>query len=355
MLELILAVSLAVLVSSFCSVSEAVLYSFPWSLVERLKKNGRSSGKSLERLRRNVEEPITAILTLNTVAHTAGAAVAGAAWAGVFGEQSLGWFAAGFTLVILLFSEIMPKTLGVFYAKELAPPLARPLEGLVFLFRPAVVIVGWLGRIMKRGKADGPDRDEDDIRALVTLTRRAGVIKPYEEKSITNILSLDIKTVEDILTPRTVVFSLPADMTVSRAREEHPDLPHARFPVYEGGDPEDVVGVVFRRQILEALADDKHDLLLSDLMRPVSFVLENITLDRLLVKFLGSRIHLFVVLDEYGGMAGVVSLEDVLEEILGSEIVDETDQVVDMRELARARRKELIEEQTGLTPETKEY
>lgn len=347
MLELILAVSLAVLISAFCSVSEAVLYSFPWSLVERLKKSGRSSGNKLERLRKNVEEPITAILTLNTVANTAGAAVAGAAWAGVFGEQNLGWFAAGFTLLILIFSEIVPKTIGVLYTKEIAPTLARPLTSLVFLFRPAVVIVSWLGRIMKRGMSDAPDRDEDDIRALVTMTRRAGVIKPYEEKSITNILSLDIKTVEDILTPRMVVFSLPAEMTVSKARELHPDLPHSRFPVFEGDDPEDVVGVVYRRQLLEALADDKHEMSLGDLMRPVRFVLENITLDRLLVKFLGSRMHLFVVLDEYGGMAGVVTLEDVLEEILGSEIVDETDKVVDMRELARMQRKELIEELDG--------
>ncbi|MBU1612707.1 MAG: hemolysin family protein [Proteobacteria bacterium] len=342
MIELILAVGLAVLISAFCSVSEAVLYTFPWSLVERLKRDGRKSGPRLEQLRNHVEEPITAILTLNTVAHTAGAAVAGAAWAGVFGEVSLGWFAAGFTLIILIFSEIFPKTIGVVYAKQLAPALSRPLIVLVWIFHPAVLIVSWVTRMFKTGK-NGPDRDEDDIRALVAMTRRAGVIKGYEEQSITNILSLDIKTVEQIMTPRTVVFSLPGSMTVAEVRLAHRDLPHSRFPVYEGDNPEDVVGMVFRRQVLESLADDKHDRMLSDLMRPVQFVLEGITLDRLLVKFLGSRMHLFVVLDEYGGMAGVVTLEDVLEEILGSEIVDETDKVVDMRELARTQKQKLLD------------
>jgi CBS domain containing-hemolysin-like protein len=346
MLKLILAVGLAVVISSFCSVAEAVLYSFPWSLVEKLKRAGRKSGERLERLRDNIEEPITAILTFNTVAHTAGAAVAGAAWAAVFGEENLGWFAVGFTLIILILSEILPKTIGVVYAKQLAAPLAPPLAALVWLFKPTVFVVGWLGRVIKSGK-EGPERDEDDIRALVTLTRRAGVIKPYEERSIRNILALDVKTVEEIMTPRTVVFSLPSEMTVGQAREGNSEWPHSRFPVYEGNDPEDVVGIVYRRQVFESLADGRHDVTLSEIMRPVRFVPESMTLDKLLARFLGSRMHMFVVLDEYGGMAGVVSLEDLLEEILGSEIVDETDQVVDMRELARGRRRELMEELAG--------
>ena len=135
-------------------------------------------------------------------------------------------------------------------------------------------------------------------------------------------------------------------MTVAEARDQQPTWPHSRIPVYDD-DPEDIVGVVYRRQVLEALADDRDDLKISDIMRPVRFVLETITLDSLLVKFLGSRVHLCVVLDEYGGVAGVVTLEDVLEEILGSEIVDETDQVVDMRELARQQRDELTRRRDG--------
>ncbi|MCJ2162941.1 MULTISPECIES: hemolysin family protein [unclassified Pseudodesulfovibrio] len=351
MLELIIAVSVAVFVSMFCSVAEAALYSMSWADIQKLKDSGRKSAALLHKLRSRIDEPITAILTLNTCAHTAGAAVAGWAWANLYGKETLWLFTIGFTVIILIFTEILPKTLGVVYSDAIAPPLARPLNGMVWLFRPLIAVMGVLSRAVSRKDAK-PDHTEDDIRAIVSLTRRSGVIKPYEEESIRNILSLDCKTVERIMTPRTVVFSLPVDMTVAEARESHPEWPHSRIPVYEE-DPEDIVGVVYRRQVLEALADDRDDLKLSDIMRPVRFVLETITLDKLLVKFLGSRLHLCVVLDEYGGVAGVVTLEDVLEEILGSEIVDETDQVVDMRELARMQRDELTASLEGAADEKK--
>ncbi len=341
MIELILAVGLAVFVSTFCSLAEAALYSLPWSHVEKLKRRGKKSGEALERLRNNVEEPITAILTLNTVAHTAGAAVAGWAWARLYGEHTLWIFTVVFTLVILIVSEILPKTIGVVYNDVLAPPLAPTLRFLVWVFKPAVKVLGLVATLI-RGSRKSPEHSEADILAVASLTRRSGVIKPYEEQSIRNILLLDDKTVEQVMTPRTVVFSLPADMTVAEARDLHPVWPHSRVPVF-GDDNDDIVGIAYRRQVFEALADDNDELKLSDLMRPVRFVLESLTLDQVLVKFLGSRMHLFVVLDEYGGMAGVISLEDVLEEILGNEIVDETDQVVDMRELARMRRGNLVQ------------
>ncbi|MGL1861758.1 MAG: hemolysin family protein [Pseudodesulfovibrio sp.] len=352
MFELILAVGVAVFVSMFCSVAEAALYSMSWADIEKLMMKGGKSAKILHKLRSNVDEPITAILTLNTCAHTAGAAVAGWAWANLYGKDTLWLFTAVFTVIILIFTEILPKTLGLVYSDRIAPPLARPLMGLVWIFRPVIKLMGVLSRAVSK-KKEGPDHTEDDIRAIVSLTRRSGVIKPYEEQSIRNILLLDTKTVEQIMTPRTVVFSLPAETTVAEAREQQPDWPHSRIPVYDD-DPEDIVGVVYRRQVLEALADDRDDLKLIDIMRPVRFVLESITLDKLLVKFLGSRLHLCVVLDEYGGVGGVVTLEDVLEEILGSEIVDETDQVVDMRELARQQRDELTVHRDELADETKE-
>jgi len=339
MLELLLAVGVAVFVSMFCSVAEAALYSMSWADIQKLKDSNRKSANHLHKLRSNIDAPITAILTLNTCAHTAGAAVAGWAWANLYGKETLWFFTVGFTVIILIFTEILPKTIGVVYSDSIAPPLARPLGGLVWLFKPIIAIMGVLSRAVSR-KQVKPDHTEDDIRAIVSLTRRSGVIKSYEEKSIRNILSLDSKTVERIMTPRTVVFTLPADMTVAEAREMHTDWPHSRIPVWDH-DPEDVVGVVYRREVLEALADDRDDLKLADIMRPVRFVLETVTLDKLLVDFLGSRLHQCVVLDEYGGVAGVVTLEDVLEEILGSEIVDETDKVVDMRQLARAQRDEL--------------
>lgn len=351
MFELILAVGVALFVSMFCSIAEAALYSMSWADIEKLMSSGSKSAQLLHKLRSNIDEPITAILTLNTCAHTAGAAVAGWAWANLYGKETLWAFTAGFTVIILIFTEILPKTLGVVYSDQIAPPLARPLRGLVWFFKPVIKVLGLLSTAVSKHD-EGPDHTEDDIRAIVSLTRRSGSIKPYEEQSIRNILSLDSKTVEEIMTPRTVVFSLSVDTTVAEAREGQPTWPHSRIPVYDD-DMEDIVGVVYRRQVLEALADDRDELKMSDLMRPVRFVLETVTLDALLVKFLGSRLHLCVVLDEYGGVAGVVTLEDVLEEILGSEIVDETDQVVDMRELARQQRDELIRDRQTAESEIK--
>lgn len=248
-------------------------------------------------------------------------------------------------MVILVFSEILPKTVGVIYNLELAPALARPLHVLVRLFSPVIWACGFMARAVG-GKKKGPETSEEDIRALATLSRRAGVIKPYEEDSIRNILSLDTKTVQDIMTPRTVVFSMEAQTTLAEAWSGRPAWPHSRFPVYDE-DPEEIVGIVYRGQVFEALAKDQHHLRLADLMHPVRFTLETTTLDTQLRQFLDSRQHLSVVLDEYGGLAGVVTLEDVLEEILGREIVDETDQVADMRELARTRKRAVTGRQAG--------
>ncbi len=340
MFDLILTAGLAVFISASCSIAEAVLYSVPWSAVENLRREGRNSGALLFKLRTDIEKPITAILTLNTIANTAGASIAGAAAVKVFGSQVMGVFAALFTLAILIFSEILPKTIGVAYARTLAPYLAWPLTILIRVFTPLIWVISSIARILAP-KAGKPQTTEDDIRSIVSLTRQSGILKPYEELSIKNILTLDLKMVQDIMTPRIVVFSLPAEMTVLEARKQDHFWQHSRIPVYENEDTEDIVGVVYRRHILEALANDQDDTTMSRIMRPAVFVLETLTLDKLLVQFLESRTHLLVVLDEYGGIAGVVTLEDVVEEILGKEIMDETDQVADMRELARRRRKSL--------------
>jgi CBS domain containing-hemolysin-like protein len=340
MTELFLAVGLAISISALCSVAEAVLYSLPWSYIEQLRKAGRKSGEILFELRSNIERPITAILTLNTIANTAGAAIAGAAAAAALGSEMLGYFSAAFTAAILVFSEVLPKTVGVLHHRALAPVLAKPLQILVLVLSPVIWCIRFLVRFAGKGKI-GPQTSEEDLRAVLSMTRRAGVIKEHEELSIRNILSLDVKMVKDVMTPRTVVFSLPANLTVAEAKATKTVWPHSRIPVYDK-DPEDIVGMIYRREVFEALANDQDDISLSELMKPIHFALETMTLDKLLVRFLGSRTHLFVVLDEYGGVAGVVTLEDVLEEILGNEIVDETDQVVDMRELARVKRKKLI-------------
>ena len=340
MVDLFLAAGLAIFISASCSVTEAVLYSVPWSYIERLRNEGRPSGRVLFALRTDVEKPISAILILNTVANTAGASIAGAAAVRVFGADSLTAFAAIFTLSILIFSEILPKTIGVAYCRSLAPILAIPLRMLVRFFSPVIWVTSFLAKIVTSRKKE-PGATEEDIAALVSLTRQSGMIKPYEETTIKNILALDRKKVEDIMTPRTVVFSLSADATTGEAEKEK-DFPHySRVPVYDNDEHEDIVGIVDRLDILHALTQDQRDIPLSTLMRPVRFVLETLSLDRLLPKLLESKTHLFEALDEYGGLAGVVTLEDLMEEILGREIVDETDQVEDLRELARTQRRRL--------------
>ncbi len=339
MLQLILAVGLAIGISALCSITEAALYALPWSHIEHLRREGMRSGHILFKLRTNIERPISAVLTLNTIANTAGASIAGAAAIEVFGSESMGLFVAAFTAAILVFSEILPKTIGVAYARQIMPFLAKPLQGLVIVFMPIIWITGYLGRKVR--PSETPQTTEEDITAVVSLTRKSGIIQPYEEMTIRNILSLDKKSVSDVMTPRTVVFSLPAQMSVSDARSIKNFWHYSRIPVYDNDDPEDIVGLVLRRTVLETVADDRYDTRINEIMQPVRFVVETLSLDRLLVKFLESRLHLFVVLDEYGGVAGVVSLEDVLEEILGKEIVDETDQVEDLRDLAR-RQRELL-------------
>ncbi|ABM28957.1 hemolysin family protein [Nitratidesulfovibrio vulgaris] len=336
MLALVVAVTLSVVVSASCSITEAILYSVPWSHIEQLRKSGSPVGKLLFAMRSRIEQPITAVLTLNTIANTAGAAIAGSYAAEVLSPDQMPAFAAGFTVLILVVSEILPKTLGVAYARPLASVIAYPLRFLVILLMPVIWLGGWVTRAIMPASS-GPHATEDDIRAIVSLSRQAGGIQPHEEMSIRNILSLDRKHVHDIMTPRTVVFSLPADLTVEEAYEK-PDFWHySRIPVFGEGN-EDIVGIVMRRRVLQEVAADREGTRLADIMQPVHYALESQTLDRVLFQFLDARVHLFVVLDEYGGLAGVVSLEDVLEEILGREIVDESDRVTDLRELARERR-----------------
>lgn len=343
MVELILAVSIALVVSAMCSIFEASLYSIPISQVEMMAQSGSKAGKILKELRGEIQRPISAILTLNTVANTAGAAIAGSAATVVFGHQWLGVFTALFTMAILLFAEIIPKTAGVAYSNYLSPLIARPLLWLVWIFTPVLWLVQLTTRLVAKDKIETIVSAEE-IMALATVGRRSGKIHADEERVIRNILVLKMKMANEIMTPRTVVFSLSEHLTLREAREKGGLWPHSRVPVFDK-NLEDIVGLVLRKDLLAALADDRDDLRLSDLMRPVHFVTESITANQLLTEFLERRQHLFVVVDEYGGLSGVVSLEDVLEEIVGREIVDELDKAEDMRELARKQRKEFLERQ----------
>ncbi|WP_300686207.1 hemolysin family protein [uncultured Bilophila sp.] len=344
MIALLLTVFLVVLISATCSMTEAALYSVPWTYIEQLRKKGSATGELLYQLRSRIDQPIAAVLTLNTVANTAGAAIAGALAANVLGADNTALFAAGLTFLILAFGEILPKTLGVAHACGIAGGMARPLRLMVLIFKPFIWFSSMLTRLVAPPQS-GPTATEDDIRAITSLSRETGRIQAYEENAIKNILSLDVKHVREIMTPRMMVFSLQEEMTVREAYD-HPHIWHySRIPLY-GDDNEDIVGIVLRKDLGRYVSNGETDKKLLDIMQPVHFVLESLTVDKLLLEFLESRLHLFVVLDEYGGLAGVVSLEDVLEEMLGREIVDETDAVADLREAARQRRSALTQART---------
>ena len=335
MTELILAVSLAVSISAVCSLFEAVLYSVPLRHIETMVQTGSPGGRILKDLRRDIERPISAVLSLNTIANTAGAAFAGAAATAVFGHQWLGYFSILFTLAILLFSEIIPKTAGVVYGRSLVAVVAYPLKGLVLIMAPAIWLSGLVTRLISRGKREEAITAEE-IQAMARLSHRTGGILLYQEQTIERILTLQEKMAKDVMTPRTVVFSLSEHLTLQEAIAAAGGWEHSRIPVYDQGI-EDVKGVVHTRDILIALAEGNEDKSLTELMQPIHFVAETARLNKVLSEFLELRQHLFAVIDEYGGLSGIISLEDILEEILGREIVDESDEVADKRELARRK------------------
>jgi len=338
---LLLPVILAIITSFICSLCEAVLLSLTASQVEMLRKSGNPRADRLAALRTDIEEPITAILSLNTGVTTIGAAFAGAASASLFGPRGMLWFSVLFTAVILLVAEIVPKSLGVSYAVRLAPLVASILSVIVFVMKPVVWICQVLTAMLPERKNDDAVSAEE-LQTIAQLSRQSGEIDQEQEKVISNILELRHKTVRQIMTPRTVTFTIDANLYVDEAMAMIKQISsYSRIPAYNG-DPVDICGIIMRKDILLAAAEDRDRLALSSLMQPVHFVPESAPLNRVLQEFFERQQHLFVVVDEYGAMTGVISLEDVIEEIVGREIVDESDKTLDMRELARSRRSTVV-------------
>lgn len=336
MLELILAIIAVILISAMCSLFEAVLLSTPVSHIEKLAGDKNASALIFRDLRTNVDRPLSAILSLNTIANTGGAAMAGAAFVKVFGASWEVLFTVFITMAVLIFSEVIPKTVGAVYNRTLFPVIARPLKALVVLFKPIIACCGIITRTLARGSEHTSVSAEEMI-SLSKLGARAGTLVPGEAQVIQNMLSLKTKNAKEVMTPRTVVFTLSDQLTVKEALGEGSSWRVSRVPVYSD-DFEDIVGFVLRDEALEALAEGRTKTRLHELMRPVHFVLDSMKLDQILEMFLQRHQHLFVVIDEFGGLSGILTLEDVMEEILGKEIVDEFDQVTDLRALARKRR-----------------
>lgn len=333
---LVVSVATVLIVSALCSLAEAAVYAVRLPYIGTLVEAGSAAGRRLARFKNNMEQPISAILIVNTTAHTAGAAVAGAQAQQVFGEGSLFWFSAVFTLAVLFLTEIMPKVAGVAHNRAIARASSAPLDALIKVLYPAI----WLTqRVSRLFQGDEPVRvaPEEEVLQFAAISAKEGSILKFESELVKNVLGLDTIPARNILTPRTVVFHLPADRTVRQVVREVAGVSHARIPVYAAGDPENWNGFVLRADVLAAVARDDSDVTLSELARTMHFVPEAMPCHLLLNEFVTRRVQILSVVDEYGAVVGIVTLEDVFEELLGQEILDETDREVDMQAVARRR------------------
>ena len=336
MTAIVLVAGLTLLTSFLCSLFEAALYSVTPSQVEVLKQRKVKGARRLEALRADIDAPIAAILTVNTIAHTVGAAWCGAMVAAKFGSAALGIFATIFTIVVLALTEIVPKSLGVRYAHALGVWIVWPLQLMMASVWPIV----WMARRSMHALTGGKSRKgptEEEVVLFARLAVRGGTVRTQEYHWVENALRLDRFTAGDLRTPRPVVDTLAADERVGDLIQEVADWTHSRIPVTEGGSADSVMGLVHQRDILEAAVAGQKARTLRELMCPIRFVPETMPAHQLLELFLRERKHLVAVADEYGGFEGVVTLEDVLECLLGEEIVDEHDEIDDMQQLAVRR------------------
>jgi len=347
-------VALAIGVSFMCSVMEAVLLSVTPSYVAALEREGSTVGKRLHQFKENVDRPLAAILSLNTIAHTVGAAGAGAQAAIVFESVPVGIISTVLTLLILIFSEIIPKTLGAVYWRTLAPAVVSTLVVTIWLMWPFVKLSQGITLLLSRDE-DETAFSREEFTAMAELGEEEGVFEEKESRILRNLFRFNSLRVKDVMTPRTVIFHLPEHTTIGDVVEEHDEFRFSRIPVYDD-DPDDITGYVLKDEMLLRAAQEEFDVSLEEISRDILVVHETLPLPDLLERLLDRLEHIALVVDEYGGVAGVVTMEDVVETLLGLEIVDEADSVEDMQALARkqwfkrARELGMVSEEALETP-----
>lgn len=333
MVLLIIYILIALGFSFLCSIAEAVLLSVTVGYIAVMERENKPSATLLRKLKEDINRPLAAILTLNTIAHTVGAAGAGAQATAVFGNAYLGIVSAVLTLLILVFSEIIPKTLGAHYWQALAPATAYVVQALVWILYPFVKLSESLTRSITNGPGlRGFNRDE--FSAMAEISWQDGLLARQESKILMNLLSLHEVKVEDVMTPQSVMFSIPEMMTIEEYCKQHESERFSRIPVY-ADKPEVVTGFVLLNELLLAQARGETDQEVSHYRRELSSVIGAMALSKAFDQLLNQRAIVLLVVDEYGGVKGLLTLEDVLETILGLEIIDEGDKSVDMQELAR--------------------
>ena len=324
---------LALGVSFICSLLEAIILSVTWSHIELLSKDERNSSDRLRRLKEDIDQPLAAILTLNTISHTIGAAGVGSE----FHKLGSEWFTAAsiiLTILILVFSEIIPKTLGAIYWRKLAPSSAYMLDGLVWITWPIVVVLNSFSKKIAEGNEDQKEMTREEMIAVAEIGETQGALEKQETQVIKNLLTLDKILAEDVMTPSTVMMTINRKETVGKVVEENVPIPFSRIPIHDE-NIDDIIGVVFRSTIMELQSKGEEDTKMEDIVSKLSTVGPEESVATLLDEFLKKREHIFLVVDEYGTTQGIITLEDAMETLLGAEIVDESDSVEDMRQLAR--------------------
>ena len=330
LIYIIMLVSIAM--SALCSMLESTLLSTPLSYITGLEEKGAKGAARLKRQKTNSDRPISAILCLNTIANTVGASIVGSLVYEVYGDPLVGVFSTIFTFAILIFAEIIPKTIGTSYWRSLALPASVIIEGMIFITFPLVWVLEHMQRLIS-SRSTQVSVSREDISAMVSVATEEEVIEKEEKKMIQNLLKLDELTAHEIMTPSAVVEMAEGSMTIREFYES--DLSHSRIPVYDEENDEYVIGYVLRQEILEKMAEDKFSASLHDVLRPIMTFAEDDSVADIWEKMLAKKEHISVILDEYGSVRGIVTLEDVIETMLGHEIVDEKDEVVDMQEYAK--------------------
>jgi len=324
---------LALGVSFLCSILESVLLSVTPSFVAAFEKNYPKLGSDLRNFKKDIDRPLAAILSLNTVAHTIGAAGVGAQAMAVFGQTYVAVISAILTLLILIVSEIIPKTLGALYWRNLTPYTIRILKILIFLLYPLVALSQTLTKIISKKRKLIPIRREE-ITSIVDLGYKDGSLLKQESLFFNNLMRFGTLKTKDIMTPRPVIFSLSADLTTKDVFEKYPQLTFSRIPIYYDTE-ENINHYVLQNDILRCISKNGKDKNLGDLKRDLLIVPEIGSVFNLFDQLLESQGHIALAVDEYGGVAGVVTLEDVVETLIGIEIMDESDNIKDLQKFAR--------------------
>ena len=314
---------------------ESVLLSTPLPFILVRQEEGSKWAESFIELKSNIDRPLSAILSLNTVAHTVGAAGVGAQVVKLYGEAAFGIASALLTILILIITEIIPKTLGAQYWRKLAKISSHLIKITIFITYPLVIFSSAITKLIAKNK-ESQTTSREEIAALAGIGTDEGVLLKNEAEILQNLLKLKNVKAKEIMTPRVVVVVADENLKLSEFLKEKDYLTFSRIPIYKGNE-ENITGYVIRETVFENLAEDKHDLQLKDVKREIIVVPNSIKLFSIWEKMLERKEHIALIVDEYGGLDGIVTMEDIIETLLGLEIEDEKDTVTDMQEYARKR------------------